>query len=235
MKNKHLLIFAVLACSALVLTLTVFAQIALVEPSSWDYGGVELGSSEPMSFLISNGNEEPLSVNALGIVDDDTGSFQVTDVSHTLPATLEAGEMMEVVVTFAPTVEAMASASLRVISDCHLNPLLYVSLQGEGVEPTPDEMMDAIMTYYDDAVADGTIYGLGNGNAPAAHLRIFLGLLDGAHDFIVDGDYDKACDLLDQADGKSDGLDAPPDFIGGPGVSSLNSMIGAIMDELDCQ
>jgi hypothetical protein len=130
----------------------------------------------------------------------------------------------------------MASASLLILSDAMNYPELYIPLQGVGVdvEPTPDEMMDAILLYYVESVADGTIYGLGAGQAPAAHVRIFLGILDAADDLIVAGDYEAACDQLGHADDKSDGLDSPPDFLGGPGVGPLNSMLGELMDVLGC-
>lgn len=230
-------VLVVTATAALFVAVTVVAQIIAVVPDSWDYGGVEIGSSEPMSFLISNTKVGTvLNVYSVAVVDDDTGSFEIASMSHTLPAELEEGDSMETVVTFTPTVDAMASASLAVASDCDENPLLYVPLQGEGVdvEPTPDEMMDAIMTYYDDAVANYTIWGLGGGNAPAAHLSIFRGMLDAADDLIVAGDYEAACDQLTHAIGKCDGLDAPPDFIGGPGVAPLSSMIGEVMEVLGC-
>ena len=59
-------------------------------------------------------------------------------------------------------------------------------------------------------------------------------MLDAADDLIVAGDYAGSCSQLEHAILKSGGLDAPPDFIGGLSVSSLNSMLLEIMDVLGC-
>lgn len=146
------------------------------------------------------------------------------------------GETLEAVVSFTPSAEGLVTASLFILSNAHNVPVFYALLQGVGVdeEPTPSELMAALIAFFDARVADYSLYGLGNGNAPPAHLRVFEAMLDAADDLIADGDLAGACSQLAHAETKCDGLDPPPDFVGGTAVSSLHSMLLAIMEALGC-
>ena len=231
---------AIGACALLLLLpFQVAAQNIEVTPTTWDYGGVELGTSEPMSFIIESlGPDTELRVDVITILDDDIGVFDIASIipEITFPHYLDVGEILEVTVNFAPTGEGFASASLYIASNAHNGTTLYIPLQGQGIveEPTPDEMMDDLMEFFNDGVANGEICGVGNGSAPTAHLRVFASMLDSADDLIVQGDYEAACDQLDLAARKSNGMSPPPDFIDCGGASTVNSMILEVMSALGC-
>lgn len=231
----------------LLLPIKVAAEnIGNVEPTSWDYGEVELDSSESMTFSFESiGPVTALSVSGIFMLDD-SGAFQIVSVIHVesgteLPApyhyTLPLDEHMEIEVEFTPTYAGMFASDILIASNAINFPSYYIPIQGEGVvdEPTPGELMEDVIAMFDDCVAAGSLYGVGNGNSDVAHLRVFDGMLDSADDLIGLGDYDAACDQLGHAGTKSDGWVPPPDFIGGACASTVNDMIGEVMTTLGCE
>ena len=48
------------------------------------------------------------------------------------------------------------------------------------------------------------------------------------------GDYGGACDQLERAALRTDGVEPPPDFIGCDGASTVHTLIGEVMDVLEC-
>lgn len=230
------------ACALLLLLLplTVAAQNIQVDPMTWDYGEVELGASEPMSFTITSmGPDTKLRIDGIALADNESGAYEITSITPepVYPMYLEVGETAEVVVTFAPGAVGVETASLFILSNAHNDPTFYVPLQGEGIinEPTPGEMMEDLIDTFGDCVENETLFGIGQGNSVASHLRVFAGMLDAADDLIEIGDLDGACRPLDHAYGKSDGLAQPPDFVAGQCVTTINAMIGEVMEALECE
>jgi hypothetical protein len=228
-----------LALLLLLLPLRATAENIGVSPESWDYGDVTLGESEVQSFTIESlGPDTPLRVDMIRILDDASGSFHIVSITPTItfPHYLDVGDTLEAVVSFTPGAEGLVTANLFILSNAHNDSTYYVPLQGVGIdeEPTPSELMAAVIAFFDASVADYSLYGLGNSNSPPVHLRVFEAMLDAADDLIAAGDLSGACTQLDHAVTKCDGLDAPPDFVGGPAASSLNAMLLAVMDLLGC-
>jgi len=228
------------ACALLLLLpLRAVAENILVDPMTWDYGEVEIGATEPMTFTITSmGPDTALRVDMILIMDDDTGSFEALTAEIDFPVYLEVGESIEVVVNFTPDAEGMATASLLIISNAHNGYSTYIPLQGEGVieEPTPGEMMEQLIDTYEEGVEGGGICGLGmSTGAVTAHLRVFAAMLDAADDLIELGDVDGACDQLAHAERKCDDPDdPPPNFIGCDLAPAINAMIREVREALGC-
>jgi hypothetical protein len=235
------------ACALLLLLplRAVAENIGNVTPDTWDYGEVELGASESMSFTFESvGPETALSLSGIYMLDD-SGAFEITSVTRVesgielevpYDTTLVLGEHVEIVVEFAPTYAGMFAGQILIMSNAYNFPSYYIPIQGEGVpyEPTPGELMEDLIDQFDDCVAEGALWGEGSGNAGTAHLRVFDGMLDAADDLIGLGDIDGACRQLDHASVKSDGVSPPPDFIGGACTGTINTMIGVVMETLGC-
>ena len=235
-----------IAAVALLLPMSALAEYINIYPGPdedwnylYDFGDVEVGSSAVMIFQIENEEGSPSSLFVSDVyIEDATGPFVIVD-SSVIPALLSPGESVYVEVVFSPGDEGFFEGVMRIFSNASNDPpgtVIYYGLQGMGVgyEPPPGELMALVMGFYAEGLADGSIYGLGNGNAQVAHERVFGNMLDAADDLIAAGDYAAACSQLEHAALKSDGMDAPPDFMGGPGVSSLNSMLIDIMVALGC-
>ncbi len=102
-------------------------------PTSRDFGTVELGSTAEGSFWISNTGTELLDVSELT-----STNSEYTVVSPSAPFTLFPGASQEVIVSYEPTGVGGASAALDVVSSDPDTPTLSLQLSGEGVEPEPD-------------------------------------------------------------------------------------------------
>ena len=110
--------------------------------------------------------------------------------------------------------------------------LLCMRLLRDGdVIPT----IDAILDFFDQSVADGTLEGYGRGNSANGRLNALRNMLEMAGDLIAIGDIEGACRQLNAALRKCDGDSPPPDFVAGEAVEELYDMILELMDELGCE
>lgn len=248
MARRTIFLGAILGAAVVVLLpSTAMAEFINIYPgpdAEWnylyDFGDVEVGASGVMIFQIENDPTAPswLIVDEV-VLEDVSGPFTISQ-NPAYPAYIDAGDSVYVEVTFAPDAVGFFEGVMTVYSNASNDPPgahIPYGLQGMGIayEPPADELMTLVMDFYADALADGSIYGLGGGGASAgAHIRVFGNMLDAADDLIAAGDYEGACAQLDHAVVKSDGANSPPDFIGGPGVSSLNSMLLDVMSALGC-
>ena len=108
-----------------------------VEPSSHDYGDVEIGTSASQTFVVSNEGTSDLEVTSVSLVG--TNANEYTIASGGDPFNLAPGATHDVIVDFSPSSEGSKSATLRFESnDPDENPL-DVALSGNGVAaPVPD-------------------------------------------------------------------------------------------------
>ena len=79
-----------------------------------------------------------------------------------------------------------------------------------------------LVPYLDGLVQGGLLFGVGDGAAAAARLRLMRRLLEKA-----DGDPNatrkRTCRFLEKADRRSDGLSKPPDLVEGPALQQFNA------------
>ena len=247
MARRRISFGAVLGVAVLVLLpSTPTAEIINVNPgpdAEWnylyDYGDVEVGSSGVMIFQIENDSSALSDLTVVAVYIEDTAdSFTVTD-APALPSSVAPGESVWVETTFEPGGEGFFKGVIKILSDASNIPPggdISFNLRGTGIAfgPPPEELMQDVLYFYAGCTADEVIHGLGSGGAPAAHVRIFGDMLEFADDLIAVIDYGEACAQLDYAVVKSDGLPQHPDFIAGPAVPTLNTLILDVMDALGC-
>ena len=140
---------------------------------------------------------------------------------------------LEVDVTFAPIAAGPAEAYLVVMGD---GPTSLVPLHGTGVadEPTPSELIDDILTFFDGAVVDGTLVGSGPGRSAAGRLNALRNMLDSVRVLIDVGEVEQACLQLADAYRRTDGDVPPPDFVGGDAAPGLAALILELQALLGC-
>ena len=231
------LFFATLAL-LLLLPLRAGAETIQVDPLEFDYGEVMVGSDMLMEFTLTSMGPTPLAVEDVSIVYDADGYFSITDVTPgvTFPHSLNVDEELVVEVTFDPLAAGSTSATLRVVSDATNGAVVDVPLLGEGVviAPTPRGLMDYLLVYFNSGVYNDTILGVGTGKRAEKRIDKFYALLDEANVAIDAADDAGACEALDDAYYRIDGLMRPNDYLVGPGVPTLSALIVLVMDSLEC-
>lgn len=145
-------------------------------------------------------------------------------------------ESLVVEVTFDPLAAGSTGATLRVVSDATNGDILDLPLLGEGVviAPTPRGLMDYLLVYFNSGVYNDTILGVGTGKRAEKRIDKFYALLDEADAAIDADDVAGACEALDDAYYRIDGLMRPNDYLVGPGVPTLSALIVLVMDSLGC-
>lgn len=213
-------------------------QTYIIEWISPQEGGVILG------WMGADTNPYPYGT-AFGCwgtsIDDTDFVFMTysTTTSPTLPVVLAPNGILDVEITYSPSVAGPCSGTLEIGSNDPDESLVQVPLIGNGVvvEVPPNEQIANILDSIDGWVANGTLAGDGPGNSAEKRLNALKNMIETAGDLIDDGDIAGACVQLEDAYRKTDGLtppESPPDFVTGDSADDLAGMILDLMASLGC-
>jgi len=107
-----------------------------IDPTSRDFGDVNVGSSASQTFTISNDGNGDLQVSSTNLTGSNAGEFSITSGGGSF--TLAPAATREIVVEFNPSNNGVKNAILRIASnDPDENPL-DVALSGNGLAPDID-------------------------------------------------------------------------------------------------
>lgn len=204
-----------------------------VSPLDFNFGDIDVGVTSPTIVTVMNTSEyEELIVWDIHVAGDEAFSSDIPS----LPIVLSAGDFQDISVTFAPGATGKFSGELVIESDATLHPSVSVALSGTGTEsePPPSVTVEAILQYFDDSVADGTLFGNGPGNSAAGRLKALRNMIEAAGDLIDKGEFEQACQQLWDACNRCDGQKPPPDFVCGPAAGGLEAMILELLLLLEC-
>jgi len=207
----------------------------LVAPLSQDFGQVDAFTSQDAIVTISNGGGTNLEVTSVAITAG-AASFSITnfDPSVVPPFTLMPGEDVFVTITFFPTADGVHNGTLTVDSDDPDNPIVEVSLIGNGLVGAVEDQATNLETAIDDAIALGTLVGSGSGNSSGGRLGAFANMIEAAGDLIEAGLIDEACGQLRSALRRVDGDPRPPDFVTGEEAALIAAEIEFLLQSLGC-
>lgn len=108
----------------------------VLSDTSLDFGAIDEGDATDLDLTIDNEGDEPLVISSLQIVGNDAGNFALVD-APTLPATIPGGEDLVLKVEFSPAEAGIFDdATLEIGSNDPVNPTVFVTLEGEGIEVT---------------------------------------------------------------------------------------------------
>ena len=98
-----------------------------------------------------------------------------------------------------------------------------------------ENTIDAILLFFDQSVADGTLEGVGK-NPWLAKLRLhhMRKMLETVKELIEQDKIGWACHILKLSYLRCDGKIIPFDYVTGDAVTELNDMISELMAELGC-
>ena len=126
--------------------ITVTEPDIAVDPTSYDFGDVQVTKTEQTTITVRNEGDAQLSISDFSITGANADQFSI--VSGGDPVDLDPEGTHEVVVQFAPTSEGAKTGALTITSNDDDESPLDVALTGNGTpEPTPDIAVDP--TLYD--------------------------------------------------------------------------------------
>jgi len=207
-----------------------------VSPSFYDFGDVEVGFSISFILIISNVGDNDLTVSDVRLDISSDPDYALTDLPI-LPVVLLPDGVIDVEITYSPTVSGLSSATVLIDSDDPDEPVVSVELVGAGVitELPPDEQIAQVLDFYEASVTDGSLVGSGPGQSAGRRLNALNNMLESAGDLIESMLYDEARQQLESAYKKTDGFPKPPDFVAGPAASELSAMIQDLITDLTTQ
>lgn len=101
-----------------------------VDPTTKNFGTVNVGSTASQIFTISNQGLSPLTINSVALTGD-MDQFSLTD-ANSYPAVLDAYQTMQVTVRFAPISENTFNATLTINDDLSAKVARTVTISGTG-------------------------------------------------------------------------------------------------------
>jgi len=205
-----------------------------VAPVDYDFGNVEINDSRAIVVTITNVAKGQLEITSLAFTAASSSDFAITG-SPTLPIILGPAATADIQVTYAPTSQGLAEATLEIASNDTDEPLVVVTLVGAGeiTELPPAQQIANIRAFYEQSVAAGTLVGNGpNPRAAERRLAAMGCMLKAASDLISLGFDEIAACLLTQISYRCDGQPIPPDFATGEAAPQLHSMIVDLIADL---
>ncbi|MEQ1833614.1 MAG: choice-of-anchor D domain-containing protein, partial [Candidatus Eisenbacteria bacterium] len=115
-----------------------------VAPTSLSFPAMFVGLARQDSVTVTNEGSDPLTVTS---VSSDAAEFTVPAAGFTLPA----GSHRVLPVQFAPATPGLKSGTIQIASDDHDEPVVAVTLAGEGLAPpgiltSPDSLVASLIT-----------------------------------------------------------------------------------------
>jgi hypothetical protein len=197
-----------------------------------DFGQVRVGAFAEQFLIVSNVGDAPLTLTSAILEQEDTFQFYTTGLRQAA-VTLQAGENTVLGVLYAPAVEGTAAATLVLLSDDPNTSRLEIPVSGEGVVPLAcAQQIQAIVTFFDESVAAGTLTGIGWGRSAVYRLQALRYLLLTAQAFIEQKNYGMAEAALKAVLLKIDGQSRPGDFAAGPAAAELEARIRLLLEDL---
>jgi N-acetylneuraminic acid mutarotase len=209
----------------------------LVEPEVAEFGQVDAFTSKDAIVTISNTGGDDVMVDNVAVTPGES-AFSITDWDppEALPApfTLSPGDDVFVTVTFFPTSEEVHNGTLTVDSDDPDEPMVSVSLIGNGLVGAVEDQRTVLETAVDDAILDGGLEGSGSGTSTSGRREAFVNMIEAAADPIAAGHPEAACGPLRSALRRVDGDPSPPDFVVGEDAALIAEQIVFLRDSLGC-
>lgn len=209
----------------------------LVAPLSHDFGEIDAFTTQDAIVTISNTGGADLEVTGVAVTAGDT-LFSITDSDplDALPApfTLSPGDDVFVTVTFFPTSLGLHVGTLTIDSDDPDDPIVDVSLIGNGLAGAVYEAKTALEDAVEEAIDNENLVGSGSGNSADGRVGAFANMIEAAGDLIEAGFIEDACGQLRSALRRVDGDPRPPDFVVGDGAALIEEQIELLRDSLGC-
>lgn len=208
-----------------------------ISPMAHDFGDVAVGSSATTVVTLTN-LDTINSVFVYSVVwQVSNPAFSFTTTPASLPYTLPPGQTFYVEVTFSPTAIGFTSTNLVIQNSDPFIPTAFIPMGGVGidVEPPISVTVEDILAFFDASVANGTLVGSGPGNSANGRVKALRNMLEASGDLIEGNYFAQACQQLQDAYGRTDGLPRPPDFVAGAATEQLAAMIAELMGQLGCE
>lgn len=200
----------------------------------YDFQQVDIGSTGLGTVTVYNTGNANLTLQSISVVQDEPAQFGFTPL-QVIPMTLEPGASVDVEIYFAPAVEGAAEAVLEIASSDPDTSVLSIALTGTGaaVQVSSRQQAQAIVDFCRQAMAAGTIEGVGKNKAASNKAKAFFKMLKACEQLIDAGYYDYAREALACVAKKCDGKKAPADFVKGGDVPALHAMMKDLMASLN--
>ncbi len=227
---------ALFCCLTLLLsTSTLYAVPDIdVAPLQYDFGSLDVGLTQTCSITVRNAGDTTLAITGIAICPLGSPDFALTTAVY-LPWYWSPRFAYTFTVAWTPTGGGPNAAILEITSSDPDEPVVQVLLTGTGIPDyvEPAEQIVQLVGFTEQAVADGQLYGAGNGNSASGRLKAFQNMLDEAAFLIANEAWDDAIDVLTTALAHADGRNKPPDFIEGPAAAEVADRISALLQALN--
>jgi hypothetical protein len=207
-------------------------QEIVVDPLSFDFGNVEIGTTSTNVITVTNDGDQFLMIYSVELDATSDSEFSFTSTA----SMVTPGTSADINIAFTPGSEGFFTAVLVISSNDVDEGTVLVGLSGAGEGGvTPPTSVADILAFFDASVADGTLVGNGPGSSADNRRNALRNMIEAAGDLIDNGYVNDACEQVLDALNRTDGVDRPPEFVAGPAAPVLADMIIDLMGALGCE
>jgi len=121
-----------------------------VDPTSYDYGDVDVGANAQHIFVVSNEGQQNLTVSVTSLGGDNPAEFSISNGEA--PFTVAPGNDRDIVVEFSPSFPGQKTATLTIVSNDPDESPFAVELSGRGLGELLGDVNDDGLANSNDAL-----------------------------------------------------------------------------------
>jgi hypothetical protein len=218
MKKVRTLTVLALAISSIITVAQAHGQTVSVSETTIDFGNVAIGSQGSDIVTVTNISANSIIISAS--IAGGPGSFSTDSTGFFV---LGPGGTTDVNVFFDPTSsgDAMGVLQIDVASPAEIVEVELIGTGGAGTNPC--DLVQDILDYFDNAVANGTLEG--TGCYPERRVRAMRNRLRAVKFLVCHGYFCQAAYVNQTAILRSDGDHCPRDFVQGSDLQAFNDQL----------
>jgi len=217
---------------------------ATIDAQGYDFGKVEVGSTETTLVNIANLDiTNYIDLSGISFAPDSCSDFSIETLLQP-PITIQPETSVNVEISYSPSSLGECSATLRIYNGSPW-PANQVTFTGIGVEqgpqlPQPDDIshlllakLQKIIDYTNESYIYQTFRNNEQDNLPERRLKAFKKSLGVTYHLIENGQFEAAFNKLNEIHKKTDGKPEANDFVPPEKAANLSAMLQDLIASFD--
>jgi hypothetical protein len=205
-------------------------------PQQLYLGQIAVGETTTGIVTVMSTGEAPVQVTEVFLTSDSHPDFWISERPPS-PIPLEPESSFDVEVSFGPLSGGLRLATLALTSNSSAGSTAVVPLSADGVAApiTPTTQIQHILDFLTTGGQTAALSGAGSGSSPEHRFNALRNMIKAAGDLLDLGDVAAACEQLQDAYQRCDGVSPPPDFVTGDARAELASLIQSLLTSEVCR
>lgn len=212
-----------------------------IDTQGYDFGNVEVGSTQTNVVNISNPNYASVVLTGISFAPDSCNDFSM-GASFSIPKTIQPGESVNVEIIYSSNFVGECSATLEIYTGSPFSPSDKVTFTGNGVEQEPEqtdpdnisqlllEKLQKIIDYTNESYTYQAFRSSEQDSLGERRFKAFKKMLVVSYNLIDNGHFKAAHNKLKEVYKKADGKPDSNNFVSSEKATHLALMLHDLID-----